>query len=135
MKLRRKQREMRTHAAAWLLLVAVVCLCFMGYWGAKGAMTTHMAFESGIASVIAYQRFNSSLPSEEQLNACLSRGFYEIFKDAVSEIDNLSMYDRFQKGGWTTTLAKQTNQILMPTIIRTVALAWLSALDKSRGTK
>ena len=105
------------------------------YWGAKGAMTTHMAFESGIASVIAYQRFNSSLPSEEQLNACLSRGFYEIFKDAVSEIDNLSMYDRFQKGGWTTTLAKQTNQILMPTIIRTVALAWLSALDKSRGSK
>ena len=29
---------MRTHAAAWLLLVAVVCLCFMGYWGAKGAL-------------------------------------------------------------------------------------------------
>lgn len=38
MKLRRKQREMRTHAAAWLLLVTIVCLCFTGYWGVKGAL-------------------------------------------------------------------------------------------------
>ena len=29
---------MRTHAAAWLLLVIVVCLCFTGYWGVKGAL-------------------------------------------------------------------------------------------------
>ena len=29
---------MRTHAAAWLLLVTIVCLCFTGYWGVKGAV-------------------------------------------------------------------------------------------------
>jgi hypothetical protein len=42
------------------------------------------------------------------------------------------MYEKFQKNGWTTTLAKQTNQILMPVIIRTVALAWLRAAEEAR---
>lgn len=103
------------------------------YWGAKGAMTTHLAFESGVASVIAYQRFISSLPTDTDLRKTLEQGYIATFCEAVAEIDSLKMYDKFQKSGWTTHLAKQTNEILMPIIIRTVTLGWLYALNQSRG--
>ncbi len=36
MKIRRKQRETRTHALKWLLLLATVALCFVAYEGALG---------------------------------------------------------------------------------------------------
>ena len=102
------------------------------YWGAKGAMTTHMAFEAGIASVVPYQRFTAATPTPGQLADVLEKGFVPVFCDAVRLVDELKMYDKFQKNGWTTTLAKQTNQILMPVIIRTVALAWLRAAEEAR---
>lgn len=38
MKHRRKQREKRTHAVAWGLLVAFASVCFVGYWGVQGAL-------------------------------------------------------------------------------------------------
>lgn len=38
MKIRRKQREMRTHAVQWGLLVFTVALCFVGYWGVQGIL-------------------------------------------------------------------------------------------------
>ncbi len=38
MKIRRKQREKRTHAVALMLLVALACLCFIGYWGVQGVL-------------------------------------------------------------------------------------------------
>ena len=38
MKLRRKQREMRTHAIPWMILVALASTCFVGYWGIQGAL-------------------------------------------------------------------------------------------------
>lgn len=103
------------------------------YWGAKGAMTTHMAFEAGIASVVPYQRFTAATPTPAQLADVLEKGFVPVFCDAVRLVDELKMYDKFQKTGWTTTLAKQTNQLLMPTIIHTVALAWLCAAEEAQG--
>ena len=103
------------------------------YWGAKGAMTTHLAFEAGVASVVPYQRFKSAIPTKEQLTEVFEQGLLPVFCDAVRQVDELNMYDKFQKAGWTTALAKQTNYVLMPVIIRTVTLAWLYAAEQARS--
>lgn len=98
------------------------------FWGAKGAMTTHIAFEAGIASVVAYQRFAAGSPSDEDIRELRERGFEAYFADCVRQVASLHMYDNFIATGWTTTLAKQTNKQLMPLIIRAVVLGWLSTV-------
>lgn len=102
------------------------------YWGAKGAMTTHLAFEAGIASVVPYQRFKAALPTQQEIDRVLQGDFMDFFYESLAQIAHLGMYDRFQKTGWTTTLARQTNTVLMPVIIRCVTLGWLSAAYAAR---
>lgn len=98
------------------------------YWGAKGAMTTHLAFEMGIASVVAYQRFADGAPTDEDVRVVREHGFENYFVACVRQVASLGMYDAFIAAGWTTALAKQTNKQLMPLIIRAVTLGWLSAV-------
>ena len=38
MKIRRKQREKRTHGPKWALLVVGAALCFVAYWGVQGVL-------------------------------------------------------------------------------------------------
>ena len=51
MKIRRKQREKRTHAVAWLLLVALACCCFLGYWGVQGALRVMDSWTDDLPSI------------------------------------------------------------------------------------
>ena len=37
------------------------------FWGAKGMMTTHVAFEAGVASVVSYPRFKDAIPSDDEI--------------------------------------------------------------------
>lgn len=97
-------------------------------WGARGIMTTHFAFETGVASVIPYQRFASGLPNEKQIDIVRRYGYRKYYLDVVREVSRLGMYEAFTASGWTTKLARQTNQELMPLIIRAVILGWLSAV-------
>ena len=98
------------------------------FWGPKGAMTTHVSFELGIASVIAYRKFEESLPTDEEIDLIKKYGFEAYFIDMVKRVADLKMYESFIKNGWTTKLARQTNKDLMPAIIRTVTLGWISAI-------
>ena len=45
----------------------------------------------------------------------------------ILAINDLGMYTRFKRDGWTTTLARQTTKRFIPTIIHAVELAWLEA--------
>lgn len=42
---------MRTHAVAWLLLVAVVCLAFIGFWGIQGTLRVMDSWTEDLPSV------------------------------------------------------------------------------------
>lgn len=97
------------------------------FWGAKGAMTMHVAFETGIASVIAYKRFKEGVPSQADIDYVQKNGYRNYFLKSVHEVAEMRMYEKFAEAGWTTALAKQTNQELLPIIIRAVILGWLSA--------
>ena len=102
------------------------------FWGAKGLMTMHAGFEAGVASVVPYQRFMDGKPSEVEIKQVLRVGFRPYYVSVLHEVASLKMYENFAKTGWTTKLARQTNQQLMPLIIRAVVLGWLVA---ARGSQ
>lgn len=98
------------------------------FWGAKGVMTMHVGFEAGVASVVAYKRFASGLPTAQDVAQLHMDGFRTWYIGAVHRVVDLKMYQKFAETGWTTALARQTNKQLMPLIIRAVVLGWLSAV-------
>ncbi|MDO4781444.1 MAG: hypothetical protein Q4A34_03590 [Candidatus Saccharibacteria bacterium] len=101
------------------------------FWGAKGAMTMHVGFELGVASVVAYKRFSKGRPSGDDIQTCRDVGFRTWYVGAVHQVAELGMYEKFAEHGWTTELARQTNGVLMPLIIRAVVLGWLSAVSRA----
>jgi hypothetical protein len=97
------------------------------YWGAGGVMNKHIAFELGIAYMVAALPIKSLTPKLSKVSPAsinLKKEFYK----ALQKIAALDMYDRFLKNGWTTQLALEARQILAPEIIRVITLAWLSSL-------
>ncbi len=98
------------------------------YWGARGAMTTHLAFEVGVASVVPYQRFHDGRPDATDITKVEEEGYRGYFVRSVYQVASMKMYEEFSRAGWTTDLARQTNKVLMPLIIRAVVLGWMSAV-------
>jgi hypothetical protein len=102
------------------------------FWGAKGVMTTHVGFELGVATTIAAQKFDDTMPIEEEFRRIENDGFEPVFFTMLQQIADMKMYDEFTKLGWTRHLARETRDVLVPDIIKTVALAWYQAVYQSR---
>ncbi len=98
------------------------------YWGAKGAMTMHLGFEAGVASAVAYRRFEKGIPRVEDIEIVKEHGYRQFFLKSLKEIDDLQMYQNYAKSGWTAGLARDTTNELMPKIIRAVVLGWLTSI-------
>lgn len=105
------------------------------HWGAGGTMSTHTMFEGGVATSIKGLRFTGAKPSGNDVIRIKREGVRAYFLESLTHVDHLHMYETFQKRGWTNTLARQTNEELMPAIIRTVTLAWYFAAWKAEGKK
>jgi hypothetical protein len=104
------------------------------YWGAKGIMTTHTLFEAGVATAAKPLQFNDASVSVKDIEELRERGFRAMYVDIIQFIDELGMYERFKREGWTQTLARQTTRDLMPAIIHAVELAWCEAYLAAEGT-
>lgn len=105
------------------------------YWGAKGIMTTHTLFEAGVATAAKPFQFKDAASIEADIVDLDQRGFAAVYTDMVRSVDQLGMYERFKRDGWTRTLARQTTRQLLPTIIRAVELAWLEAYRRAEEAK
>jgi len=99
------------------------------YWGAKGIMTTHTLFEAGVATAAKPLSFRVAAATNEEVRDLDERGFEAMYIDMIVAINNLGMYERFKREGWTSALARQTTGILIPAIIHAVELAWLEAYN------
>ena len=102
------------------------------FWGAKGVMTTHFAFEMGIATTLASGRLLLTEPSGNDLVRVRTEGFIPLFDEALQRIASLKFYEEFYRMGWTRRLARETKANLIPEIVRTVTLAWYIAAEKAR---
>ena len=100
------------------------------YWGTNGIMTKHAAFEYGVANLVAV------IPQKKLMLGMSRRNFENIdykkvFYRALERVDSLKMYDKFLEKGWTTELMSDTCNILIPEIIKTVALCWASCINEA----
>ncbi len=98
-------------------------------WGPKGLFTNHYLFEWGVAAIIAPLTFSDSVPSKHEIHKVLDLGLVEYFRQSAREIAVLDMYKRYNRRGWTTRLSLDVRHKLAPTILKTVTLAWYSALN------
>lgn len=104
------------------------------YWGAKGVMTTHLAFELGVATTSAANKFDDSTPSRDEFKEVIAHGFEPVFFRILREIDDLKMYEEFSRSGWTRQMARETKDVLMPQIIKAVTLAWYQTVMNANKT-
>lgn len=100
------------------------------YWGAGGYMTKHVAFEYGVAIIAAAlprRALTPKIPKADfrQVDAL------QVFLSALQKIDQLKMYDVFRLEGWTTKLALETKNVLLPEVVRAIALMWYSAVEEA----
>lgn len=98
------------------------------YWGAKGVMTTHLAFELGVAMAIAPLRFDDIEISTAELRRVKAEDYSGIYLEILEQVAAMGMYDEFHKSGWSRHLANETRATLLPEIIKAVVLAWYKAV-------
>lgn len=99
------------------------------YWGANGHMNKHLAFEYGVALVAATAKNGLLMPEMERTdfyNIDLKKEFYR----SLNKVATLKMYHRFREQGWTTDLAIEAKERLLPEIIKAIALGWASAVPE-----
>ncbi|TAL15242.1 hypothetical protein EPN95_00505 [Patescibacteria group bacterium] len=102
------------------------------YWGIGGVFSAHLAFELGVASTIATQRFSDTCPSPEDVRDLDKIGFEAMFMKSMYKIYDMHMFDEFGDQGWTRRLANLTRKTLVPEIIKVVCLAWYKASDEAK---
>lgn len=98
------------------------------YWGVKGVMTTHLAFELGVSLAISGSRLRTHQLSQQDIGRLQRIGYRQEFIRTLTYIDGLDMYKKFISDGWSRELAYKTRVELVPLIVRAVALGWSAAL-------
>ena len=104
------------------------------YWGANGYMSKHVGFEYGVAitlTALPGSKVTPKISDEELKNPDLKEAFY----NSLKTVSTLNMYDKFRHNGWTTDLAFETRDTLLPEIVRAIALCWLASIPKKKGKK
>lgn len=105
------------------------------YWGARGVFTNHFMFEWGVATTIKPLKFEEADLIDADIKQLNEKGFEALFLESLQLISSMNMYEKFCRQGWTHELAKQTQNILIPTIIKIVCLAWLESANNAKSTK
>lgn len=96
------------------------------YWGARGHMSQHIAYEYGVAMIVATLPQRAMMPKMDTEAFC-QMDTEKMFYDSLRQVQERKIYDRFREDGWTTELALETKNFLLPEIIKAIALGWFSA--------
>ena len=105
------------------------------YWGAGGVMTKHIAYEYGVAYIIAPIGIKRLLPKNLKQSDLEEIDLKKEFYAALERVHSYRMYDVFLQDGWNTRLVRETREILIPEIIRTIMLGWASGLQQAANAK
>jgi hypothetical protein len=104
--------------------------------GPRGIGTNHVTFETGIDFLVMpltprFLASKATLTSAE-LKKAKSGHFLDIYKKSILKIDSLHMFERYEQSSWTTDLATDIREVLIPEAVRMVVLAWLAAVYKGK---
>jgi hypothetical protein len=103
-------------------------------WGPKGLFTTHAAFESGVAIIIAPLKALRMLPTADTISDFNAQPLGQWFRLRAQEVARLDLYDSFYETGWTIPLARRVRYQLTPILVQSVALAWYGAALEASQT-
>ena len=103
------------------------------YIGPKGVMSSHMFYEMGVATMITSfsARKLSKMPEKDEIQIVLNGGFMTLFEEKIKWVADQKYYETYLKKGWTTALARDTKQELLPEISKIVALGWLEGIRRA----
>jgi len=104
------------------------------FWGAGGHMSKHIAYEYGVL-MIATPLSPRYLEVELQPTDLQELDTKKMFRQALGRVQKLEQYSQFLENGWTTELAMEVKEILLPEIIRAIALGWYSAVVEAYKLK
>lgn len=96
-------------------------------WGPKGLFTTHAAFETGVAMLIAPLKISAGLPATKAIADFHSQSLGEWFRSQAQAVADLKLYDNFYETGWTRELARGVRKELAPSLVQAVTLVWHGA--------
>jgi len=102
-------------------------------WGPKGLLTTHAAFELGVAMIIAPARTRRSILTADKIENFTKQPLGHWFRQVAQDVARLELYDTFYKTGWTLPLARRVRSQLAPVLVQTVALAWYGAILEAQN--
>lgn len=101
-------------------------------WGPKGLITTHAAFESGVAMLIAPLHVRHCSPNADKIRRFTEQSLDKWFRETAQEVARLELYDTFYKSGWTIPLARRVRSQLAPALVQAVTLAWYGAVLEAK---
>lgn len=103
------------------------------YIGPKGVMSSHMFYEMGVATMITSfsARKLSKMPEKDEIQLVLNGDFMTLFEEKIKWVADQKYYETYLKKGWTTALARDTKQELLPEISKIVALGWLEGIRRA----
>ncbi len=101
-------------------------------WGTKGLMTTHGSFEWGFSVLIAPMNFTDAVPSQQDIARMQELGLREYFVQVAREVAVLDLFNDYYEKGWNLRLAYRVRYKLAPILIKTITLAWYTALEDSK---
>lgn len=103
-------------------------------WGTKGLMATHGSFELGFSALIAPMSFIDTLPTDTEIAEMKRLGLRDYFIQVAREVAILELFDDYYARGWNLRLAYRVRYKLAPILIKTITLAWYSAVLDAEGT-
>lgn len=98
------------------------------FWGPKGLLITHAAFEYGVATVLKTFSIKEPLAAIESSSLITENNLGQWYRETAQKIYKLAIYDRFYESGWNRALIKDVRQQLLPLIINSVTLSWYGAI-------
>lgn len=100
------------------------------YWGRKGLMSSHVAFEAGIATTMFMLPIKAGF-DQSLYERAKKHGIIYCVKEESYKIARLGIYERYLKKGWSNKLAREIKLSVVPRIPQLVAVAWLLAYENA----
>ncbi len=101
--------------------------------GPKGLLTSHAMFEAGAFTIIAPLRLTKAIPDTKDGAVVTQADLVKYFNKMIEEVNALNIYERFCKLGWTQSVARDVKKELAPRMVKTVTLAWYSAVQEAKS--
>jgi len=102
--------------------------------GPGGLGTAHIMFEAGIDFImmpLPPSTFETNFTVQELVKARGGR-YLQLYDSSIRRINQLHMFERYEEEGWTTSLAADVRETLLPECVKMVTLAWLAAMPRRK---